>query len=713
MPLFDVGSERSPLVVLASPEILAFEADARTVVQEHLAALLGEKTFTVTGRIADYRPSESAGATENTAVPETALALDSSGRSVVVVVAATVDEHELSAALGAAGRASRLTRTELAGLYPEGADRFHKDVTDFYDSLPTGRPAQARGGAVRLVVVCADVTPAVRDALAFLRAVGPTVEVFRVGVLPTAPGRRMLDVSPLVVTAASSTISVTQRSSSAVPADTPSPHVVSSLGRVSVTSRRVSEGAITGPVVAVPVGRVSSPELTGPVRTSAFGTAGIMSAAAAADRTTILPPVRPADYPVYSLPPVEPVPPVEQAPFSEEWSSPSPDWAVPLQEIGMPSDEWVPPAPEASDEWLPPVPESSGSSDDWVSSSRRWSGHSPLSGPLPTVDLPPPGTPYTPIFLSVPEVLSDLPARPSGGAVLDAGPRTALNLAVAPASDSGYVAGRGEAAAWDDASGSVPSRSAYRASAFIAAKKYIPEKLDPDLQDEPSFVLDREPERAHAARVPVERARDLPARDLPARDLPARDLPARDLPQRASAVDVVDPQAFDAPNSLDDAPSLDGPSTFSFDGPSSLSFDGSSSPFWVDLSAQFSEPVRFDPPDPPELPDFSDSAPPPAEAWTDEEGVEHDGSPHGPRDDALVELASALHEALPLIWVRHRRNERFEALLHPDGTIETADGEVYADPSWAANAVSGGTASDGWRVWRAGDGGPTLLELLG
>ncbi|MEP7765890.1 hypothetical protein [Sanguibacter sp. 25GB23B1] len=694
MPLFDVGSERSPLVVLARPEESAFDADARTVVQEHLSALLGERAFTVTGMTGHHRSTESVGAWEigsasqDADVPVSTLALDSSGTSVVVVVAPTLDERGLAAALGTAGRASRLTRTELADLYPAGAERFHKDVTDFYDALPatlpTARSARARGVAVRLVVVCADVTPDVRDALAFLSTAGPTVEVFRVGVLPASPGRRLLDVSPLVATgpatppagappAGTASAGLSESSFPAAGPDLSAPF--SALGRVRGGSRRAVERALTGPVVAVPVGRVSVPAPvgpapvvpapTGPVRTSAFGPSSfppVPSAPSAGDMTTILPPVRATDYPVYSEPPVEQSEPTEER-------------------AAHPDDR-----ASSSDGW-------SAQEDAWTAPPRRSAtGHSPLSAPLPVVDLPPPGTPYTPIFLSVPDMLANLPERPSGLPVPDAGPRTALDLAAEPADDSGYVAGPGEAAAWEGAGTGLTGRSAYRASAFIAAKKYIPEKLDRAPGRAPAAVLDREHEAVGAARAPGARGAGTAN-------------PAEHTSERPDQHGVV----RRGPLSIDDS--------LSFDGPSSLSFDGSSSPFWADLSAQFAEPVRFDPPDPPDLPDPSDLPDPPVQqdppGPAAREDVSIGGGVHGPTDDALGELASALHEALPLVWVRHRRGERFEALLHPDGTLETSDGERYADPSWAANVVSGSAAADGWRVWRAGESGPTLAELLG
>lgn len=87
------------------------------------------------------------------------------------------------------------------------------------------------------------------------------------------------------------------------------------------------------------------------------------------------------------------------------------------------------------------------------------------------------------------------------------------------------------------------------------------------------------------------------------------------------------------------------------------------------------------------------------------------GAVVGPVDSQLAALARELAEPLALVWLRHRRGERFEVVLHPDGSLHTDAGVRYADPTWAASAVSGGTASDGWRVWRAGDHGATLAEL--
>ncbi|GHG55116.1 hypothetical protein GCM10011331_21530 [Flavimobilis marinus] len=82
-------------------------------------------------------------------------------------------------------------------------------------------------------------------------------------------------------------------------------------------------------------------------------------------------------------------------------------------------------------------------------------------------------------------------------------------------------------------------------------------------------------------------------------------------------------------------------------------------------------------------------------------------------DAQLVALAAQLDEPAPLVWVRARRGDRFEATLHPDGTIALPDGARFQSPHAAAAAASGSVGSDGWRVWRlGGPTGPALAEVL-
>ncbi|WP_225755089.1 hypothetical protein [Actinotalea sp. Marseille-Q4924] len=84
---------------------------------------------------------------------------------------------------------------------------------------------------------------------------------------------------------------------------------------------------------------------------------------------------------------------------------------------------------------------------------------------------------------------------------------------------------------------------------------------------------------------------------------------------------------------------------------------------------------------------------------------------HGP-DPRLTEIAARREGPTRLVWVRRRRGERYEAVLHPDGVVE-AHGKRFGDPDRAAAFASGGTVVDGWAVWRAGsEDGPSLRDLL-
>lgn len=79
-------------------------------------------------------------------------------------------------------------------------------------------------------------------------------------------------------------------------------------------------------------------------------------------------------------------------------------------------------------------------------------------------------------------------------------------------------------------------------------------------------------------------------------------------------------------------------------------------------------------------------------------------------DGRLARLAES--GPVVLVWHRRRRGEYLEALVHPGGVIELADGTRVIDPSAAAEIASGSQAPiDGWRVWRVtGEDGPSLGE---
>jgi hypothetical protein len=72
---------------------------------------------------------------------------------------------------------------------------------------------------------------------------------------------------------------------------------------------------------------------------------------------------------------------------------------------------------------------------------------------------------------------------------------------------------------------------------------------------------------------------------------------------------------------------------------------------------------------------------------------------------ALVELARVYNAPTPLVWRRLRRGERLFATLRTDGLIELPDGQLFDDPSDAAQSAAGVDGEiDGWYSWRLGDG---------
>jgi hypothetical protein len=80
----------------------------------------------------------------------------------------------------------------------------------------------------------------------------------------------------------------------------------------------------------------------------------------------------------------------------------------------------------------------------------------------------------------------------------------------------------------------------------------------------------------------------------------------------------------------------------------------------------------------------------------------------------LAALAAAERQAMELVWLRVRRGQRLVATLRADGLIELPDGSVHADPDDAASVAADlERPTDGWRVWRFGDDGPTLGEAVG
>ena len=186
MPIFEPDSGRPRLVQPMQPLAGTFLGEVRAVLGEHLPAVVGEPLLVM--RTRSEMP-------EHADAPEM-LALDVTGRPVVLEVAQVVDDGAIVAALRHAGAAARLTTVDLARAYHPDPTRFSVDYAAFRDQVPFARPAELRHGT-RLVIVCSEVAAESVDTLAAVRGPGWPVKVLQVGVVRGADGRRLLDVSPL------------------------------------------------------------------------------------------------------------------------------------------------------------------------------------------------------------------------------------------------------------------------------------------------------------------------------------------------------------------------------------------------------------------------------------------------------------------------------------------------------------------------------------
>jgi hypothetical protein len=186
MPLFEVDARRSTLVQPLAPSDTGFVEQAAPVVDDHVSRLLGEQIFPVLQRGPGVRREDA---------PHL-LALDAAGQPVVLEMVSKLDAASLALALAHAGRAGRLTRADVAEKFPEGVRQFERAFATFRDAAPIARTQGQREGS-RLLLLCAQVDPAINDALDFLRLTTNAVTVLRLGVVTGPDGRRLVEVEPL------------------------------------------------------------------------------------------------------------------------------------------------------------------------------------------------------------------------------------------------------------------------------------------------------------------------------------------------------------------------------------------------------------------------------------------------------------------------------------------------------------------------------------
>ncbi|WP_129336623.1 hypothetical protein [Cellulomonas endophytica] len=185
MPIFELDEGDARLVQPMQPVTGLFAQESAALLDRHLAEVVGEALFPVRTRAGD----EDGG--------PAAVALDGSGRPVVVEVAQVLDEAAVIAALRHAGQVSRWSVGDLARAFSADPHRFSSEYAAFRERVPWLARQDADRG-VRVVLLCADVPADVEDTLAFLRSSGRDVRVLRLGVVHGAGDRRLVEVAPHV-----------------------------------------------------------------------------------------------------------------------------------------------------------------------------------------------------------------------------------------------------------------------------------------------------------------------------------------------------------------------------------------------------------------------------------------------------------------------------------------------------------------------------------
>ncbi|ADG73517.1 conserved hypothetical protein [Cellulomonas flavigena DSM 20109] len=187
MPIFELDDGRPRLVQPMQPLAGSFAQEVTALVTHHLAAIAGEPLFVVRAR----------GASDRADLPEL-LALDATGRPVVVDVAQVLDDDAIVAALRHGGAAARMTTADLARAYHADPGRFAADFAAFRELVPFGAVSASPRRGVRLLLLCSEVAAEATDTLGFLRGSEHQVDVLQVGVV-RGDERRLLEVSPLAL----------------------------------------------------------------------------------------------------------------------------------------------------------------------------------------------------------------------------------------------------------------------------------------------------------------------------------------------------------------------------------------------------------------------------------------------------------------------------------------------------------------------------------
>ncbi|MFS0702136.1 hypothetical protein AB6N24_19365 [Cellulomonas sp. 179-A 4D5 NHS] len=754
MPIFELDEGRPLLVQPMQPASSTFAPDTSALVADHLTALLGEQLFQVRVRHEDDEAPH-------------LLALDAGGQPVVVDVVHLLDAEALVRALGFAGQAARLTRSDLARAYQGGREAFDADLAVFRDRSPLTAQHAPRTGS-RLVLVCSEVDDDVSDALAFLRQPGRQVEVLQMGVVQGGDGRRYVDVSPVQL-GPHRTPRPVEPAAMIVPAPVPAPLTVTGASAHESVSARAAAAERPRPE-PVPVPRPSADEWD--VRD-----AERVDPAPAADAPTWAGPPSTGDPDLAE----DPAPSAAPAPAPTAWAS----LAVPadveltmrMAPVPLDDDDEVLPEPPTRSGGFAPRPEEQRAAEERAAARRRADEStttdlprdpavhaaelraadealararafdaarmrparrepSPLTAPIFLPDRP---TGQSPAGRGVPgagsaavEATSAAWASPStaasgpvplgashGTVPGTAGSRTAAASGTAASGTAGSgTAASGTAASGTAASGTAASGTAASGTAAsgTAAAGATPSGATPRSASGSGPLATAaagapgaaSPSGSTPAPIPTpEPYRPAFLTDERRVPTPANGAPAASSRTPASSGEHQ-PRPATSPAA---AAPLATPAPTSYvpaapaSSPSTLATPAAGVPGRAP-AADEDLPVRDRTP----RADVPDTPPTGSLRPASLAGTSSAPSP----DPALAALAKGRGAVATLVWFRERRGQRLLATLRGDGLIELPDGRVHADPDEAAaEAANAEGAVDGWGSWRVGDGGPTLAEAAG
>lgn len=179
MPIFDLSADGLVPIMRQAINSGVYEREIEDLLWNNIEEITGDNLFRLARQ--PYLPGGGR--------PDV-LALDKTGRVVVIEVKRAVDRSQLAQALEYAGWARRSNLDELAGLYHGGANNFWDDWKEFTESETLVRVNTDS----RLVLVARTFDSRTAEALGFLTTHGVPIQLLRVSFYIDEVARRFLNV---------------------------------------------------------------------------------------------------------------------------------------------------------------------------------------------------------------------------------------------------------------------------------------------------------------------------------------------------------------------------------------------------------------------------------------------------------------------------------------------------------------------------------------